>query len=298
MDKRQFLIGRHINAFQGFLTAPEFASKIGCTIFQCFLSNPSKATSKPRDEKELKLFAKQLDKYDMNLVIHGSYIINLCQPSNSFKKKSGLKSLINDLNSVSIIGNRVIGVIIHMGKNVEELKQSDEKAMSNYVDGLKQALKQTPKETIIILETGAGQGHEIGSKLEDLSKIYHSLTKSEQLRVKFCIDSCHVHSADYCLSDKKSVDKFFELWDKLIGIDNIICIHFNDSETDCGSHVDRHADLTYGFIGEQGLETIAKYAEKHKIPLIMETPLDAINIKTNQEITVADEMRRVKNWIK
>ena len=89
------------------------------------------------------------------MVIHGSYTINLCHPVNSKKFETSIKSLVQDLNASSISGDRCIGVIIHMGKNITENNLSVSEAIGNYIAGIKKALSSTPSETTIILETGA-----------------------------------------------------------------------------------------------------------------------------------------------
>jgi deoxyribonuclease-4 len=295
MSSSKTLIGRHISISQGFLTAPSFAKKLGCNCFQIFLANPQQGKIKVKPEKELKDFAKELKEQDVYCVVHASYLINLCQKEGS-KRNTSLDLLIKNLEMISIIGKRCIGTIIHMGKNITELNQTNEKAIVNYVDGLKEAIQKTPENSTIILETGAGQGTEVGTKLEELAEIYNGLSTSEKQRVKFCIDTCHIFAAGYCISSQKGVDKYFNKFDKLIGVENIVCIHFNDSKTDCDSHIDSHEDLSFGFIPVEGLEAVAKFAVKNHIPLIMETPLDAINPKTNQEITFEYELRKVKKW--
>lgn len=291
-----FRLGRHINISSGFTTAPEYGHSLGCNFIQIFLGSPQRIISKMRSENELKTLGKELDKYKMKMVIHGSYTINLCHPHGNSIFKSSVKSLVQDLDSSVIIGSRCIGVIIHMGKNIKSNGISDDEAIDNYINGIKQALEQSNGGTII-LETGASQGTEVGSKINGLVAIYDGLTKEEKKRVMFCIDTCHIWATGYNISDIKGVMKFFNRFDRYIGIDKISCIHFNDSKTAVNSCVDRHADLGYGFIGVEGLKRVAKFAYDNNIPLLMETPLNAVNSKTGKTIDTPDEIKKVKKWI-
>lgn len=292
----KFRTGRHINISKGFITAPWYAESLGCDIFQIFLSIPRRVLSKKKQVDELTQFREELEKRKMKMVVHGSYTINLCHPKNSKKFKASIKSLVQDLESSSIIGDRCLGVIIHMGKNIPENKISDEEALNNYVIGIQTALSLT-EDSIIILETGASQGHEVGSKLDELSEIYWKLEDSERERVMFCIDTCHIWATGYDISDSTGVKNFFKEFNNKIGLEKISCIHFNDSKTGLESCVDRHADLGYGHIKERGLKSFARLAKKHKIPIIMETPLDAIDPKTNREITFNNEFSLLKSWL-
>lgn len=293
-----FAIGRSISISHGFISAPSYAKSIGCQIFQIFLGAPMRVQNKKKNEKDLIKFGKELVKQKIKMVIHGSYTINLAHPVDSDKYQKSVKALVQDLNSSSLIGPECLGVIIHMGKNVAENNISDEEAMDNYVTGLEEALKVTPVDTTIILETGASQGHEIASQIDGLAEIYNKLKKSSRKRVYFCVDTCHIWASGYDISSRVGIKNFFKEFDENIGIDKIICMHFNDSKTDLNSHVDRHEDLGYGFIKEKGLKIFAQYSKKYDIPIIMETPLDSVNPKTNQDITFAEELAKVKSWIK
>ena len=294
---RKFLIGRHINISYGFITAPVYAKNIGCQIFQIFLGAPQQILPKARQKEQLVKFGTELAKFDLLMVVHGSYTINLCHPIDSKKFTSSVKSLVQDLNASSIIGSRCIGVIIHMGKNIPDNKISKLFAIDNYVNGLKTALELTPESSIIILETGASQGSEVASNIDGLAEIYWKLSDKERQRIGFCIDTCHIWATGYDISDAKGVSMFFKEFEDKIGTKKILCIHFNDSKTKLNSHVDRHADLAYGFIGSNGLKAIAIFAKKNKIPLIMETPLDAVNVKTNRDITFEEELSTVHTWL-
>ena len=295
----EFRLGRHINTSSTFVATPWYAKSLGYNIFQLFLCVPYRTSvSKNKQDEQLIKFGEELVKRNMILVVHGSYTINLCHPANSTKFKASIKLLIHDLNSIALIGNNCLGVVIHMGKNIPANALSDDAALNNYVVGIQTALAATPPSTNIILETGASQGSEIGSKIDPLAEIYHKLTKSQQNRITFCIDTCHIWATGYDISNPAGVKKFFAEFDDKIGINKISCIHFNDSRTPLNSHVDRHADLTYGHIGVAGLKAIAQFAKKNNIPLITETPLDAVNPKTNKDVTFEEEIATVKSWLK
>lgn len=298
MMSQKLIIGRHINTSHGFTTAPAHAKKLGCNILQIFLGPSRQIKYKKKTTEELEKFQKALHRHKLQVVVHGSYTINLCHPLGSTKSNSSINILKQDLEAVHVIGARCLGVIIHMGKNIKSNKISDAKAIQNYVKSLKEVLKTTPPDTTIILETGASQGTEVASKIKGLTKIYDGLTTKEKHRVKFCIDTCHIWATGYDISTITGVKRFFNKFDKSIGVDKIACIHFNDSKTDRNSHVDRHADLERGTIGKIGLKQVAKFALRKNIPIVMETPLTFINPKTRKKITFVDEKTRITNWLR
>ena len=114
----------------------------------------------------------------MKLVVHASYMLNFCNPPDSFIHKHAIKSLKNDLEDSIIIG--AIGVIVHMGKNVKKLNITNQEAQDNFVIGIKNVLENSPKESIIIFETGAGQGSEICTSIVDLGKLYRCFCEKEK----------------------------------------------------------------------------------------------------------------------
>ncbi|MEM3062482.1 MAG: deoxyribonuclease IV [Nitrososphaerota archaeon] len=290
--------GRQIDFRLEIIDAPSVAKELGYGIFQIFLGAPQQAISKARRVSELKKMGEELERNKIEMVIHGSYTINLCHPRSSRMYKTSVRSLVQDLSASSIIGNRCIGVIVHMGKNILSNNISNDDALGNYVSGLKDALMVAPEDATIILETGASQGREVGSKIEDLAKIYWSLEKGEQRRIKICVDTCHIWATGYDISTASGVKNFFGRFDRLIGNDKIGIIHLNDSKTPLGSGVDRHADLGYGYINKTGLKKVVKFARKKNIPVIFETPLDAINPITNQEVTPDEELKLFVSWLR
>jgi len=294
----KFRIGCHVDISEHTLIdVPQYANSIGCNIVQVFFGNPHNTIIKRKPDNELKELSHQLNIHKQKLVIHGSFAINLAHPINSPRHIASLNAIIKNLKMISIIGKRCFGLVIHMGKNLPENNISSEQAIHNYVNGLKVALKKSPSDTKIILETGASQGNEIGSRLESLALIYRTLTPTERNRIKFCIDTCHIWASGYDIIDNIKVKEYFDLFNKLIGINNIVCIHFNDSKNPMNSHVDRHADIGHGYIPIKGLKAVIKFAYKHKIPVILETPLDSINLHTKKFVTFEEELHKITLYV-
>lgn len=279
------LVGHHINTKCGFTTCPQYANDIGANFFQIFVNSPQQYNAKRKSEEELKTLKLEVIRFNMKFVIHANYMLNFCNPCDTYKHQQAIKLLVADLNESVICG--AIGVVIHMGKS---LKLSIEDAQSNYVKGVKKALKDSDKNSIIILETGAGQGTEICTLLDDLGKMFQKFTKSERKRLRFCIDTCHVFAAGYNLTNKKSVEEFCNLVNSALGWENVACIHLNDSVCPLNSRKDRHADIGKGCIGEEGLKLFVKDCAQRDIPIVLETPCkDGFN--------KIDQIKLVKSWI-
>ncbi len=60
--------------------------------------------------------------------------------------------------------------------------------------------------------------------------------------------------------------------DRLLGLDKIQAIHFNDSKTELGSNRDRHENLGEGLIGADALKAFLNHPKLKDKDFIMETP--------------------------
>jgi deoxyribonuclease-4 len=295
-------VGRHISIGAGFNSCVKFASSRKCEIFQLFLGSPQIIKTRKRDNSELVKFYKELHKYDMVAVIHGSYTLNFCHPKDTKIYKDSVISLKQDLDASIIMG--ALGVVIHMGKNLPKYKLTYNEAIQNYYNGVKEVLDNTDKSSIIILETGASQGNEICSDIPRLGKLLKMFHENENYkkRVKICIDTCHVWSTGHDISTKDKVLEFMKLVELHISWDNVICIHLNDSKVDIGAKVDRHADIGFGKIPVIGLKTFAKYCSKLRIPLVLETGCNTYYVdKKDDKVKKVDDIEQldiIKKWIK
>ncbi|MCS7181245.1 MAG: deoxyribonuclease IV, partial [bacterium] len=117
----------------------------------------------------------------------------------------------------------------------------------------------------ILLENTSGQGSSIGYNFEQLGYILDKLDGNFGI----CFDTAHFFQAGYNIKKFEIVKKDIE---KFINLRYIKLVHANDSETDCGSKVDRHQHIGKGKIGIKGFEEIIKDEYFGSLPFIIETP--------------------------
>jgi deoxyribonuclease-4 len=58
----------------------------------------------------------------------------------------------------------------------------------------------------------------------------------------------------------------------VVGIDRLVAIHCNDSQTGLGSNRDRHANIGQGEIGEEGFRALLHEPRLQRLPFIPEVP--------------------------
>ena len=194
------------------------------------------------------------------VVVHAPYIINLANDKDPDKFMFAVNFLQEELERCSLLG--IKNVVLHPGSHVG---LGTENGINNIAKGLNMILGNT--DVTVLLETMAGKGTEVGSKLEELKKIIDLVEDKKHIGV--CLDTCHLSDAGY---DIVNFDKFLDLFDELIGIDKIKCVHINDSKNEVGSHKDRHENIGYGKIGFDTLINIIYNNRLKNVPKILETP--------------------------
>ena len=135
------------------------------------------------------------------------------------------------------------------------------------INGLNEVLDHDTSDVKIALETMAGKGNECGFTFEQLQKIYLGIHKKS--RIGFCMDTCHIWDAGY---DITHFDEVLNNFDSILGLENLLCMHINDSKNELGAHKDRHENIGKGYIGFDVLYAIVHHPKLEHVTKILETP--------------------------
>ena len=260
------VIGSHVgfNKKTQLLGSVEEAIKYKANTFMFYTGAPQNTSRSPIEDG---LTLEALNKMKENnidfskVIVHAPYIINLC---NEEKFEFSVNFLTEEIQRVNLLGVKYM--FLHPGSHVG---LGIEKGIDNIVKGLNmvfQNVKDT-NQVIVLLETMAGKGTEVGSKLEEIKKIIDGVEDKNHIGV--CLDTCHLNDAGYSM-DK--FDEFLNEFDSLIGIEKIHCIHINDSKNVKSSHKDRHENIGFGTIGFDNLIKIIYNDRLENVPKILETP--------------------------
>lgn len=194
------------------------------------------------------------------IIVHAPYIINLCNEANySFS----VSFLTEEIKRVNDLGIKYL--VLHPGSHVG---LGIEKGIENISKGINESLYNNKDcDVTILLETMAGKGSEVGSRLEEIKSIIDKIDDKKHIGV--CLDTCHLNDAGY---DMANFDDYLDEFDKIIGIDKIKCLHLNDSKNEINTHKDRHENIGFGTIGYNNILKIAYNKRLENIPKILETP--------------------------
>ena len=194
------------------------------------------------------------------VIVHAPYIVNLANNSDSEKYMFAVDFLREELERCSLLG--IKNVVLHPGSHVG---LGVEQGITNIANALNMVLGTS--DVRVLLETMAGKGSEVGSKLEEIKAIIDLVEDKDKIGV--CLDTCHLSDAGYDISN---FDKFLDEFDKIIGIDKIYCVHVNDSKNELGAHKDRHENFGLGHVGFATLINIFYNERLENVPKILETP--------------------------
>ena len=264
-ERNKVLLGAHMSIEGGTHEALMRGASIGCTTLQIFTKSNRQWTAKSLTQKEADLFKKtQKDLGIAPIVAHASYLLNMASAKTDIHTKS-INALTKELDRCELLG--IPYLVLHPGSR---LNTPIEEALEHVALGIDTALRNSQSDTMILLETMAGQGTTVGSSFNELGTILKKTVHKS--RVGICLDTCHVFAAGYDLSTKTSYQNLWKDFDQEIGLEKLKAIHINDSKKGLGSQVDRHADIGAGEIGLEGFKLLMNDKRFFTIPKILETP--------------------------
>ena len=257
-------IGCHLSSAGGFLAMGKTAVKLDADVFAFFTRNPRGGRAKPLDSDDVRAFSSYREEHGIGtLVAHAPYTMNACAAKEGLRAFAR-EAMADDLARLENIPNTLYN--FHPGSHVQ---QGTEKGIELIAELLNEVLSPSQK-TLVLLETMAGKGTEIGRSFEELAAIIDRVNCKEKLGV--CLDTCHIWDAGYDIVD--DLDGVLDKFDRVIGLSHLHAIHLNDSLNVRAARKDRHARIGEGELGLQALTRVIRHPKLRHLPFILETPND------------------------
>lgn len=255
-------IGCHLSAAKGYEHMGKDALKINATTFAFFTRNPRGGKAKAIDEEDVKKLLELLrDNQFGKLVAHAPYTLNPCSKDEKTRDFAYM-AMSEDMQRMEYTPGHYYN--FHPGSHVG---QGVEKGIEMIADLLNRVL--TPQQsTIILLETMAGKGSEVGGKFEELAEIIDRVELKDKIGV--CMDTCHVSDGGYDIIH--DLDGVLDEFDRVIGLEKLHAMHINDSMNPMGAHKDRHAKIGEGHLGVETIKNVITHPKLKDLPFILETP--------------------------
>ena len=268
-----FYIGCHLSCAKGYLPMVRDAEKIGATAFQFFTRNPRGGNAKALDDADLEAFLRKKEELGIGaLVAHAPYTLNGCSADESVREFAWrtMKEDLERLERIRIvaetkgIATAEIYYNFHPGSHVKQGTEVGIQLISEMLNGV-----LVPKmKTMVLLETMAGKGSEVGGRFEEIRAIIDRVELSDKVGV--CLDTCHVWDGGYDIV--KDLDGVLTEFDRIIGLERLKAIHLNDSLNPCGGKKDRHAKIGEGHIGLDAMVRVINHPALKHLPFCLETP--------------------------
>ncbi|MBO4626916.1 MAG: deoxyribonuclease IV [Lachnospiraceae bacterium] len=259
------MLGSHVGlgGKEQFLGSVKEALSYGADTFMVYTGAPQNTRRKDLSEMRIPEAQELMQKSGIReFVVHAPYIVNL---GNSVKPESfdfAVEFLREELHRAEVMGSRT--VVLHPGSHVGE---GEDAGIMQIIKGINLVLEADTK-VHIALETMAGKGSEVGSTFAQLSRIYDGVLHNNKLRL--CLDTCHLNDAGYDV--KNDFEGVLAEMERYFPLNQVACIHLNDSKNEQGAAKDRHENIGFGTIGFDRLCAITKMKEFADTPIILETP--------------------------
>ncbi len=269
-----FKIGCHLSSSKGFEAMGKTAIDIGANTFQFFTRNPRGSKAKAIDVKDVEKLRVLMKEHKIEVVLaHAPYTLNACSADENTREFARM-TLKDDLERMEYLPGNLYN--FHPGSHV---KQGNEKGIDLIAEILNEILWEE-QQTIVLLETMAGKGTEIGRSFEEIRAIMDKVELKDKLGV--CLDTCHIHDAGYDICNR--LDDVITEFDDVIGLEHLRAIHLNDSLNILGAKKDRHAKIGEGEIGLEAIVQIINHKDLKEIPFYLETPCDVEGHKAEIEL--------------
>ena len=248
------------------------AADAGFDCVQLFSKSSAQWKATPLSEAEGQRFQQALQSCKIRFpLVHDSYLINLASGKEDLRQKS-ITAFADELERTARLG--IPWIVMHPGSPTgDESKNAEENGLQRIAEALDTVFQQTKitaPSVMVLLETTAGQGTNLGWKFEHLARIIELAACPDRLGV--CVDTCHLTAAGYSLATPKEYETTFEQFDRIIGLDRLKAFHLNDTVKGIGSRVDRHAHIGHGALGLEPFRFLVNDPRFTKLPMYLETP--------------------------
>lgn len=276
------LFGSHLSIAGGMTNALDAAEELGLDTVQVFTKNQQQWKCKPLDDDAVAAWTGQLKRLGWldRTVSHASYLINLASPNDELWAKS-IDLMTTEIERCEALS---IPFLVH---HPGAFTTSDmDSGLTRIARAYKELLNRTKGfRNVSCLENTVGSGSNLGRTFEELGDLRARILDqvNEPERVGFCFDTCHAHAGGYDMSTRSGAQGVLDEFDSLCGLENLRCLHLNDSLKELGSRKDRHAHIGEGTLTcppenpkqplkDSGFAAVVNRPELAGRPMILETP--------------------------
>ncbi|HVJ06889.1 MAG TPA: deoxyribonuclease IV [Acidisarcina sp.] len=264
-------VGIHLSASGGVFTAAERAREIGANTFQIFSSSPRMWRAAKLDPEHCgKMKALRQQYNSAPLVIHTSYLVNLCSQSEDVRAKS-IAAFHGEVERALDLGAEYL--VLHPGSWRGLTREEGLRLAAESIERALEGLKWQDHNFHVLIENTAGAEFSLGGSFENVAELIERLRPSAP--VGACLDTCHTHVSGYDMVSEAGYEDTMRQIESTLGFDTVRVWHCNDAKAARGSKLDRHEHIGEGTMGLAPFRRLLNDARFRHAAFIAETPVDA-----------------------
>lgn len=222
---------------------------------------------KPEDADRMRA---ELEANDVSpLVIHASYLINLCSQTEAVRANSIIAFRGEVERALALSAGFLV---LHPG-SWKGLTRDEGLRLAR--EGIERAMDGLPWQGTdfrVLIENTAGSEFSLGGSFEQVADLVGALDGCVPVGV--CLDTCHTHVAGYDLVSTDGYESTVAQIAETVGTGNVRVWHCNDAKAPMGSKLDRHQHIGEGTIGAAAFRRLLHDDRFAHAAFIAETPVD------------------------
>src|SRR5271166_2726188 len=267
MTKR---IGVHLGTQGGASNAAEKAREIGANTFQFFSSSPRMWRAPKMDPAQALRMKDLRAKLNVGpLVIHTSYLVNVCSQTDEIREKS-VAAFRGEIERALTFGADYL--VLHPGSWNGLTRDEGLRLAADSIKRAIDGLKWEGTGFHILIENTAGAQYSLGGSFEQVAELVELLKACAPVGV--CLDTCHCHVAGYEMVSGEGYAKTMKQIGSTVTFDAVKVWHCNDAKAALGSKLDRHEHIGQGTMGVEPFRRLLNDARFAHAAFIAETPVD------------------------
>ena len=263
-------VGIHLSTAGGVFRAAERAHAIGANTFQIFSSSPRmwRPARLPLEHcEQMRVLREHFD--CAPLVVHTSYLVNLCSQSSEVRDKS-IAAFRAEVERALALGAEYL--VLHPGSWRGLTREDGLRLAAESIGAATDGIAFDGCDFRILIENTAGAEFSLGGSFEQVAELIDRL--KPVVPVGACLDTCHCHVAGYDLVSPEGHEETLRRIETTLGFNTVRVWHMNDAKAARGSKLDRHQHIGEGTMGLEPFRKLLNDSRFAHCAFIAETPVD------------------------
>ena len=203
------------------------------------------------------------------LVIHTSYLVNVCSQSDDVRQKS-IEAFRGEVERALDWGAEYL--VLHPGSWKGLTRDEGLRLAADSITRAIDGQKWQGSGFHILKENTAGAEFSLGGSFEQVAELVERLRACAPVGV--CLDTCHTHVAGYDLVSEAGYAETMAMVAATVGFEAVRVWHCNDAKAERGSKLDRHEHIGQGTMGVEPFRRLLNDERFGHAAFIAETPVD------------------------